>query len=64
MEAKKIALNVAGVIFLLMSIFHLVRFIFKLEVVIGDFTVPVWYSLLGFIIPFLLSLWIFKSVRG
>ncbi len=63
MEARKAALNIAGVIFLLMSILHLVRLIFKLEVVIGNFTIPLWYSLVGFIVPFLLSVWMFRSIR-
>ena len=63
MESKRAALNVAGVVFLLVAILHLVRVIFQWEVVIANFTVPLWFSVLGFIVPFLLSLWMFKSVR-
>ena len=64
MNPKNRVLNVAGVIFLLVSILHLVRFIFKIPVVIGSFTVPTWYSFAGFVIGFLLSLWIFKSIKS
>ncbi|MBI3999895.1 MAG: hypothetical protein HY351_04695 [Candidatus Omnitrophica bacterium] len=64
MDFKRRALNVAGIIFLLVSISHLVRLIFKIPVVIGSFTVPVWYSFSGFVVAFLLSLWMFKSIKS
>ncbi|MBI4372943.1 MAG: hypothetical protein HY585_04380 [Candidatus Omnitrophica bacterium] len=63
MESKRAALNVAGVIFLLMSVAHVVRFIFRTSVIVGDFTVPHWYSLVAAAVAFLLSLWMFKSLK-
>ena len=63
MDSKKAALNVAGIIFLLVSILHLVRAIFKWEVIINHFTVPHSYSIVAAILAFSLSLWMFKSIR-
>lgn len=58
---KETALIVAGTIFLIVSILHLARLIFRLEAKIGKFVVPLWISIFGFIIPLLLSLWMFRA---
>ena len=63
MDSKKRALNVAGTIFLLVATLHLSRVIFKWDVVVAQFTVPHYYSVVGAIVAFSLSLWMFKSVR-
>ena len=55
------ALKVAGVIFLFVSVMHLFRFIFKVDVVVGGFVVPLWFSLCGFVFALVISLWMFKS---
>ena len=55
------ASKVAGIVFLLVAVMHLLRFLFKVEAVIGGFTVPLWYSLIGSVIALLLSLWMFKA---
>ena len=61
---KNTALKVAGVIFLVVSVIHLLRVILKTEVIIAGYVLPVWISILGFIFPLLLSLWMFKSVKA
>ncbi len=61
---KDAALKVAGVIFLLVSIMHLLRIILKFEVIIAGFVLPMWFSMFGFIIPLLLSLWMFQSLKA
>lgn len=58
---RETALLVAGVIFLLVSIMHLLRLVFKIEAKIGKFTIPLWFSIFGFIIPLLLSFWMFNA---
>ena len=63
MESKRTALNAAGVIFLVVSIVHLLRFIFRWEVVINGFVVLPSYSIIAFVVAFLLSLWMFKSLK-
>ncbi len=57
---KDTALRVAGVIFLAVSIVHLLRVILKFEVIIAGYALPIWVSTLGFIFPLFLSLWMFK----
>lgn len=49
----------AGVIFLLVSLLHLLRLIFKIKVMVGNFMVPLWFSAVGFIAPLLLAFWVF-----
>ncbi len=63
MDSKKTALNTAGIVFLVVSLLHLLRVIFKWEVVVAHFTVPSYYSVIGAIIAFSLSLWMFKSIK-
>lgn len=63
MDTKQAALNVAGVVFFLMALLHLVRLIFHFEVAIAGVQVPLWASLPAGIVLFLLSLWMFKSIR-
>ncbi|MCX5678944.1 MAG: tetratricopeptide repeat protein [Candidatus Omnitrophica bacterium] len=62
-QMQALALKTTGFIFLLVSFLHLLRLIFKIKVMVGKFTVPVWFSAAGFIIPLLLSFWIFKSLN-
>ncbi len=61
---KDTALKVAGIIFLLVAIMHLLRVILNTEIIIAGFIVPVWASIFGFIIPLLLALWMFKSLKA
>lgn len=63
MGNPKAALNTAGVVFLVIAVLHLLRVIFKWEVVIVGSAVPVWASIVAFAVFFLLSLWVFKSNR-
>ena len=63
MDSKKRALSVSGSIFLLVAVAHAVRSIFHAKVVIGNFDVPTYYSVIAAVIAFALSLWMFKSMR-
>lgn len=62
-KMKDIALQVAGVIFFLVAIVHLLRVMLKVEVIIGGYVFPMWFSILGFIVALALSLWMFKSLN-
>ena len=62
-QMKDTALKVSGVIFLLVAIIHLLRVILKVEVTIGGMVLPMGASIFGFIIPLLLALWMFKSLK-
>ncbi len=55
------ALIVAGIIFTLVAIMHLVRLYYKATVVIANIVIPMWVSVVGFIIPLLLAIWMFMT---
>ena len=61
---EKAALLTAGIIFLIVSILHLLRALSRIEVKIGNYIMPIWLSALGFVFPLLLSLWMFNFVKG
>ena len=60
---KQIALNIAGVVFLVVSIVHLLRVIFRVEVIINQVSIPIWYSGVLALVAFALSLLMFKAIR-
>jgi len=61
---EKTALLTAGIIFLIVSILHLLRALSRIEVKIGNYIMPIWFSVLGFVFPLLLSLWMFSLIKG
>lgn len=56
---KNKALFISGIIFAIVAIAHLLRFLFKMEVVIGGYIVPMELSLVAFVVAGLLSIWMF-----
>ncbi len=60
---NSLAVIVSAIIFLIVAVLHLLRFIFKIGVRIGNYTVPLWFSIPGFVFPFLLGLWLFVSCK-
>jgi len=59
--SKNIALIIAGVIFLIVSILHLIRLVMKLRVTIGQTEVPMNMSIIGFIAGLIFSVWMFMA---
>jgi hypothetical protein len=57
------ALVVAGMLFLLVSIFHVARLLFKVRVTIADFVLPLWTSAAGALVALFLAVWMFAAVR-
>ena len=53
------ALVVAGLIFGLIALMHLLRLIYKVEITVSGKPLPMQVSLIGFIISLLLSVWMF-----
>ncbi len=60
-KMKNIALKIAGAIFLLAALLHLLRVIFSIEVIVAGFAAPIWLSMFGFIFALALALWMFKT---
>lgn len=59
MKDKDMALRVAGVIFLLVAIMHLLRFFLKAQVSVAGTPVRLYVSLIGFVAALLLAIWMF-----
>ena len=59
--SKNVALNVAGVIFILVALLHLVRLIMKLHAAIGQWELPVSASIGGLIFGSILAIWMFAA---
>ena len=58
----KTALMTAGAIFLLVGFLHLLRLLFRVKLMVGKFTIPVWLSAIVFLILLFFSAWMFKSI--
>lgn len=58
---KDTALLVAGLIFGVVSLVHLSRIFLEFNLIIARQMVPQWVSYPGFVIFFLLSLWMFAA---
>ncbi len=60
---QKIALRTAGTIFLLVAIAHLVRLILGPQIMVGNFVMPLWPSVIAFVVMLALAIWMFKSAK-
>ena len=54
---KDFGLKVAGVIFGLIALLHLVRVLMRIEAVFAGTVIPLWVSTAGFVVAGALSLW-------
>ena len=59
----KPVITLVTVLLMGISAAHLLRFIFQIEINIGGFTIPVWLSIFGFIIPLVLALILWRENR-
>jgi hypothetical protein len=59
--SKNSALIVAGSIFVIVAMLHLVRLILKFPVILGHWEVPMFMSVIGLLIAGALCLWMFTS---
>ena len=59
----KVTLRISGFIFLIVAIAHLVRLLFKVELTVGGYTLPLWLSGLAFVVLLVLSLSIFTALK-
>ena len=58
------ALNVAGIIFLVMSIMQLIRVIVKAKIVVNDkIVIPLWISAIASPVMLLLAIYMFTAAR-
>jgi len=60
---KRLALNVAGLIFLVVAVAHFVRYHKAWVITVDHFTVPMHWSMYGGIIAAVLAFYMFCSAR-
>lgn len=60
---KSFALFIAGCIFGLVSIAHLVRYFTHTDIIVSGYAIPMNVSLYGFVITLLLAIWMFVASR-
>lgn len=60
---QKIALNTAGIIFLVVAEIHLVRWVMKVPLIVGETSISPEASAIGAVIVLLLALWMLIVAR-
>jgi hypothetical protein len=60
---QKTALKVAGTIFSIIAVLQLLRFVLKVEVIAAGHAIPLWVSLVAFLVMSLLALWMFRASK-
>jgi hypothetical protein len=60
---KDAALFVAGIIFFVVGLMHVARLYFKVDVKVCELPVPLWTSIYGFVVAFILAFWMFTAVQ-
>jgi hypothetical protein len=63
MSSQTTGLRVAGIVFGLMAIAQLVRLVIRPEVLVAGYSMPLWPSVVAFVILGGLSLWMWKLAR-
>ncbi|MEO7047569.1 MAG: hypothetical protein ABI091_19885 [Ferruginibacter sp.] len=58
------ALLVAGTLFGIVALMHVLRLFYRTEIIIGGKVIPMWLSIIGFILPLGLSIWMFMASAG
>lgn len=57
-------LQVSGTLFGLIALGHLLRLLYRTPAEVAQWVVPLWVSVIGFVLTAALALWAFRLVRG
>lgn len=58
---KRAPLIVAGIIFTIVALVHLLRILYHWKIIIGAYHAPVLVSIVGLIVTAILAIWMFYS---
>jgi len=58
--STRVYLLISGIIFGLVAVAHLLRVVNRWELVLGPWSLPMWVSWLGTVVPALLCIWAFR----
>ena len=53
--------KIASILLALVGLLHLARVILNLQAIVGSFEIPMWVSIVGFIVPSLLSIGLWRE---
>jgi uncharacterized protein (TIGR00106 family) len=59
----KPAIIIVTIMLMCISVAHVLRLIFQVEITVDGFIVPAWVSIFGFVVPLLLALMLWKESR-
>jgi hypothetical protein len=62
--SKKTPLIVAGIVFSIVAILHLLRIIYHWEVIIAGQSIPMSVSIVGFVVTAILAIWMFRAASS
>jgi hypothetical protein len=60
---KNVALIAAGVVFVLVSLLHMVRLITRFDITVAKKAVPLWVNVIGLLVAGLLAFWMFAAAK-
>jgi len=60
---QKTMLYIAGVIFILVATAHVVRLLLEVEILINGWVLPLWFSMLGAVVPVILAWLCFRATK-
>lgn len=60
MNSPQLGLRVAGTIFGLVCLVHMVRLFIHFQVMLGGYPVPIWMNGIGFVVAGLLAFWLWR----
>jgi len=63
MQNKNLALKVAGVIFLVVALMHLLRLLLKVQINIAGTDVSLSLSFIAFVVAVILAIWMFMASK-
>ena len=61
---KRLPLLVAGCVFTLVAVIHLLRLVYHWEILIAGQVIPMSFSVAGLIVAGILALWMFRASRS
>jgi len=64
MKTKDLGLRIAGTIFAVVALAHLLRLLTAVPVLIANWALPLWMSIVGFVVTCCLCFWLWKISFG
>ncbi|CDZ76607.1 hypothetical protein BN59_00881 [Legionella massiliensis] len=58
---NRLPLIVAGIVFSIVALIHLLRLIYSWTIVVAGYVIPMWFSALGLFVATSLALWMFRA---